>query len=62
LTGYRDAVEESRVCGWDDSDLAGELGFPRVRQSLFDQAVACASIAAGLTTTVDPVPRTLALR
>jgi hypothetical protein len=47
---------------WDDSDLARELGFPSVGQSLFDQGVACASIAAGLTTTVDPVPWTIAWR
>jgi DNA-binding LacI/PurR family transcriptional regulator len=51
-----------RVSGWDDSDLAAELGFSSVRQSLFDQGVACARIAAGLTETVDPVPWELALR
>jgi hypothetical protein len=44
-----------RVSGWDDSDLASALGFSSVRQSLFDQGVACARIAAGLATTVDPV-------
>ena len=51
-----------RVSGWDDSDLAAELGIPSVRQSLFDQGVACARIAAGLTTTADPAHRELALR
>lgn len=51
-----------RVSGWDDSDLAKELGFPSVRQSLFDQGVTCARIAAGLTATVDPAPWELALR
>jgi DNA-binding LacI/PurR family transcriptional regulator len=51
-----------RVSGWDDSDLAAELGFSSVRQSLFDQGVACARIAAGLTATVDPVPWELAAR
>jgi DNA-binding LacI/PurR family transcriptional regulator len=52
----------ARVSGWDDSDLAAALGFPSVRQSLFDQGVACARIAAGLTTTVDPVTWELAAR
>jgi DNA-binding LacI/PurR family transcriptional regulator len=52
----------ARVSGWDDSPLAAELGFPSVRQSLFDQGVACARVAAGLTTTVEPVPWELALR
>lgn len=51
-----------RVSGWDDSDLAAELGIPSVRQSLFDQGVACARIAAGLVTTAGPVPWELALR
>jgi DNA-binding LacI/PurR family transcriptional regulator len=51
-----------RVSGWDDSDLASELAFPSVRQSMFDQGVACARIAAGLTTTVDPATWELALR
>jgi DNA-binding LacI/PurR family transcriptional regulator len=51
-----------RVSGWDDSDLAAELGFSSVRQSLFDQGVACAGIAAGLTATADPVPWQLSLR
>jgi DNA-binding LacI/PurR family transcriptional regulator len=52
----------ARVSGWDDSDLATALGFPSVRQSLFDQGVTCARIAAGLIATVDPVPWELALR
>ena len=52
----------ARVSGWDDSDLAAELGFSSVRQSLFDQGVTCARIAAGLTTTVDPVPWALVVR
>ncbi len=52
----------ARVSGWDDSELAGALGFSSVRQSLFDQGVACARVAAGLTATVDPVPWELALR
>lgn len=52
----------ARVSGWDDSDLAEELGFPSVRQSLFDQGVACAGIAAGLTTSVDPAPWQIVLR
>jgi DNA-binding LacI/PurR family transcriptional regulator len=51
-----------RVSGWDDSDLATALGFPSVHQSLFDQGVACARIAARLTTTVDPVTWELAMR
>ena len=50
-----------RVSGWDDSDLAAALGFPSVRQSLFDQGVACARIAAGLTTRVEPAPWSLAV-
>ncbi len=61
--GALDALGTSaRVSGWDDSDLATALGFPSVRQSLFDQGVACARIAAGLTATVDPVSWELALR
>ncbi len=61
--GALDALGGSvRVSGWDDSDLAAELGFPSVRQSLFEQGVACARIAAGLTETVDPVTWELALR
>ncbi len=43
-----------RVTGWDDSDLAAALGITSVRQSLFDQGVACARLAAGLTTTAEP--------
>ncbi len=62
--GHRRAVlgPSARVSGWDDSDLATALGFPSVRQSLFDQGVTCARIAAGLIATVDPVPWELALR
>jgi DNA-binding LacI/PurR family transcriptional regulator len=61
--GARDALGDAvRVSGWDDSELAAELGFPSVRQSLFDQGVACASIAAGLTDTVDRPSWELALR
>jgi DNA-binding LacI/PurR family transcriptional regulator len=61
--GALDVIGPSvRVSGWDDSDLAAELGFSSVRQSLFDQGVACARIAAGLTTIVDPVPWELTLR
>lgn len=41
-----------RVSGWDDSPLAAAMRFSSVEQSLFDQGVACARIAAGLTTTV----------
>jgi len=51
-----------RVSGWDDSDLAAQLGFSSVRQSLFDQGVACARVAAGLTSTVEPAAWDLALR
>lgn len=53
---------DSRVGGWDDSDLARDLGFSSVRQSLFDQGVECARIAAGLTTNPGPVPWELVLR
>ena len=61
--GALDALGPSaRVSGWDDSDLAAALGFPSVRQSLFDQGVACARIATGLTETVDRVPWELAIR
>jgi DNA-binding LacI/PurR family transcriptional regulator len=52
----------TRVSGWDDSSVAAELGFPSVRQSLFDQGVACARIAAGVATAAPPVPWELALR
>lgn len=52
----------ARVSGWDDSDLANALGFSSVRQSLFDQGVACARVAAGLTATVEQAPWELALR
>jgi DNA-binding LacI/PurR family transcriptional regulator len=61
--GALDALGPSvRVSGWDDSDLAAALGIPSVRQSLFDQGVACARIAAGLATTADPAHWELALR
>ncbi|UNX55255.1 hypothetical protein MF406_02975 [Georgenia sp. TF02-10] len=61
--GALDALGPSvRVSGWDDSDLAGALGFPSVRQSLFDQGVACARIAAGLAADAGPVPWELTLR
>jgi DNA-binding LacI/PurR family transcriptional regulator len=43
------------ISGWDDSDVAAELGLTTIRQSLHDQGVACAMIAAGLATSVpDP--------
>ncbi|WP_144794269.1 LacI family DNA-binding transcriptional regulator [Microbacterium paludicola] len=51
--GARDALGASvRISGWDDSETAQVLGFSSIRQSLYDQGVACASIAAGLTATV----------
>ncbi len=50
------------VTGWDDSDLATTMGISSVRQSLFEQGVACARIAAGLTSEIDPVPWTLTTR
>ncbi len=52
----------ARVSGWDDGDLAGAPGFSSVRQSLFDQGVACARVAAGLTATVEQAPWELVLR
>ncbi len=55
--GALDALGESvSVSGWDDSELAADLGFASVRQSLVDQGVTCAGVAAGLTTTVEPAP------
>ncbi|WP_282944834.1 LacI family DNA-binding transcriptional regulator [Cellulomonas endometrii] len=61
--GALDALGASvRVSGWDDSDLAAALGFPSVRQSLFDQGVACARVAAGLDAEVGPAAWGLALR
>ena len=60
--GALDALPSARVSGWDDSDVAGLLGFTSVRQSLFDQGVACARIAAALTADADPVPWSLAVR
>jgi DNA-binding LacI/PurR family transcriptional regulator len=51
-----------RVSGWDDSELATTLGMASVRQSLFDQGLACARIAAGLTTTAEAPHWELALR
>jgi DNA-binding LacI/PurR family transcriptional regulator len=61
--GARDVLGPSvPVSGWDDSDVATALGFPSIRQSLFDQGVTCARVAAGLTTGVDPVPWELVLR
>lgn len=47
--GARDALGTAfPVSGWDDSELAQTLGFPSIRQSLFDQGVACARVAAGI--------------
>lgn len=50
------------MSGWDDSDLASTRGFTSVRQSLFEQGVTCAGLAAGLTATAEPAPWTLAVR
>jgi DNA-binding LacI/PurR family transcriptional regulator len=54
--GALDALGTSAtVSGWDDSDLAQTMGFSSIRQSLFDQGVACARVAAGLgAPTADP--------
>jgi DNA-binding LacI/PurR family transcriptional regulator len=61
--GARDALGPAvPVTGWDDSEVAEALGFPSVRQSLFDQGVACARVAAGLTATAEPAAWELALR
>ena len=61
--GALDVLGDSvRVSGWDDSDLAAALGISSVRQSLFDQGVACARIAAGITTTADAARWELTLR
>lgn len=64
--GALDALEDlgasAAVSGWDDSELATSLGFSSVRQSLFDQGVACARIAAGLGTPTTPPAWSLALR
>lgn len=47
--GARDVLGPSaRISGWDDSETAQALGFSSIRQSLHDQGVACAMIAAGL--------------
>ena len=60
--GAIDALGRStRVTGWDDSELASSLGFPSIRQSLFEQGVACANIAAGVTRVTAPAPWELAL-
>jgi DNA-binding LacI/PurR family transcriptional regulator len=61
--GAVDALDRSvRVSGWDDSDVAAALGISSVRQSLFDQGVACARIAAGLTRTAEAAHWELSLR
>lgn len=49
------------VSGWDDSELASTLSIPSIRQSLRDQGVACARIAAGLEPTADAADWSLAL-
>lgn len=47
--GALDALGASaRVSGWDDSEIAQSLGFSSIRQSLYDQGVECATVAAGL--------------
>jgi len=61
--GAHDALRgTARVSGWDDSDLASELGFCSIRQSLYDQGVTCARIAAGLTLDVPSPTWTLTRR
>lgn len=50
------------VTGWDDTDVASSRSFSSVRQSLFDQGVECARIAAGLTRIAQPAAWALALR
>ena len=47
---YDVLAEEVLLGGWDDTATAIELNFMSVRQSLFDQGVSCAKIAAGIPT------------
>lgn len=51
----------TKVSGWDDGELASTLRFPSIGQSLFEQGVACASIAAGITRVATPAPWELVL-
>lgn len=61
--GARDALGDGiSVSGWDDSEIAQVQGFSSVRQSLFDQGVACARIAAGLAAPLAPPAWSLVLR
>lgn len=61
--GARDVLGASiPVSGWDDSAVAAELTMSSVRQSLFDQGVACAQIAAGLASEAPPVSWSLTRR
>jgi len=61
--GALDALGSSiTVSGWDDSELASSLGFASIRQSLFDQGVACARIAAGLEATPGSAAWSLTMR
>lgn len=47
----RESPRPLRVSGWDDSDVARELGLTTVAQSLREQGAACAATALG-----DPAP------
>lgn len=49
------------VSGWDDSEVASTLGFASIRQSLYDQGVACARIAAGLDAAAGTSPWALSV-
>ncbi|MEV4666359.1 LacI family DNA-binding transcriptional regulator [Microbacterium sp. LWO12-1.2] len=51
--GARDTLgENARVTGWDDSQDAESGGFASIRQSMYEQGIACAQIAAGLRASV----------
>lgn len=61
--GAHDALGSSALLsGWDDSDVSLELNFSSVRQSLYDQGVACANIAAGIVSTIETPPWVLIRR
>ena len=50
------------VSGWDDSELAASHEFASIRQSLYDQGMSCARIAAGLAVPLTPPDGALALQ
>jgi DNA-binding LacI/PurR family transcriptional regulator len=58
----RAVPDELAVTGWDDLEVAGQLGLTTVAQSLRDQGATCASVALGDGPSPRPAPWSLVRR